>query len=77
MSTNQRAGSTSLTIGAVAGLAGGAELALFALSLLAMYSLAPIVLRRCGAAAFNIGMLTSDLWVRLPQSTTDWSTLYD
>ena len=49
-------------LNAVAGAAGFGELAGFALSLFAMYSLVPDVLRRCGAAAFNIGMLSSDLW---------------
>jgi solute carrier family 35 protein F1/2 len=49
-------------LNAVAGLAGFGKLAGFAVSLFAMYSLVPDVLRRCGAAAFNIGMLSSDLW---------------
>ena len=44
------------------GLAGGLELAAFAFSLFAFYSLCSAVLRRCGSAAFNIGMLSSDLW---------------
>lgn len=46
----------------IAGAAGFMELFWFALSLFAMYSLVPDVLRRCGAAAFNVGMLSSDLW---------------
>lgn len=52
-------------LNAVAGAAGLGELIGFALSLFAMYSLVPDVLRRCGAAAFNIGMLSSDLWAVL------------
>ena len=47
---------------ATAGVAGIAELMVFAVSLFAMYSLVPEVLRRCGAAAFNVGMLSSDVW---------------
>lgn len=47
---------------ATAGVAGIAELVVFAVSLFAMYSLVPEVLRRCGAAAFNVGMLSSDVW---------------
>ena len=49
-------------LNATAGAAGIAELATFAASLFAMYSLVPEVLRRCGAAAFNVGMLSSDVW---------------
>jgi solute carrier family 35 protein F1/2 len=49
-------------LNATAGAAGIAELATFAVSLFAMYSLVPEVLRRCGAAAFNVGMLSSDVW---------------
>lgn len=49
-------------LGAVAGPVGFGVLAVFAVSLFAMYSLVPDVLRRCGAAAFNIGMLSSDVW---------------
>ena len=40
-------------------------MAAFAVSLFAMYSLVPEVLRRSGSAAFNIGMLSSDLWAVL------------
>lgn len=47
---------------AAAGPGGVLELATFAVSLFAMYSLVPEVLRRCGAAAFNVAMLSSDLW---------------
>jgi solute carrier family 35 protein F1/2 len=47
---------------AATGLGGVAEMATFAISLFAMYSLTPEVLRRCGAAAFNVGMLSSDVW---------------
>ena len=49
-------------LSATSGAAGIAELATFAASLFAMYSLVPEVLRRCGAAAFNVGMLSSDVW---------------
>ena len=49
-------------LNATAGAAGIAELATFAASLFAMYSLVPEVLRWCGAAAFNVGMLSSDVW---------------
>ena len=40
-------------------------MAAFAASLFAMYSLVPEVLRRSGSAAFNVGMLSSDLWAVL------------
>ena len=49
-------------LNAIAGAAEFMELSWFALSLFAMYSLVPDVLRRCGAAAFNVSMLSSDLW---------------
>lgn len=47
---------------AATGLGGVAEMATFAISLFAMYSLTPEVICRCGAAAFNVGMLSSDVW---------------
>ena len=52
-------------VGYAAGAEGFLELAAFAASLFAMYSLVPEVLRRSGSAAFNVGMLSSDLWAVL------------
>lgn len=52
-------------VGRAAGAEGFLEMAAFAGSLFAMYSLVPEVLRRSGSAAFNVGMLSSDLWAVL------------
>ena len=52
-------------VGRAAGAEGFLEMAAFAASLFAMYSLVPEVLRRSGSAAFNVGMLSSDLWAVL------------
>ena len=57
------------SLGGVAGVTGVGEVAAFAIFLFAMYSLVPDVLRRCGAAAFNISMLSADLWAVIARVT--------
>ena len=49
----------------IAGAAALFDFSAFAAALFIIYSVAPTVLRRCGAAAFNIAMLSSDLWSAL------------
>ncbi|CEF98321.1 Solute carrier family 35 member SLC35F1/F2/F6 [Ostreococcus tauri] len=46
----------------VLGAAGAGLFALYALSLLVLYTFAMDVLELCGASAFNVSMLASDVW---------------
>lgn len=46
----------------VLGATGAAFFALYAVSLLSLYTFAMDVLELCGASAFNVSMLSSDVW---------------
>jgi len=46
----------------VLGATGAAFFALYAVSLLSLYTFAMDVLELCGASAFNVSMLSSDIW---------------